>query len=352
MNRAPFLTAAVLGCVFAGVPMTVAQVMPINYLAQGVDLTQGHNDLLIAAALDEYLGPTREVITFDDVLAVRLDQVGQTDSRFLDQGVLFEVIAPPVIVAGDMNCVLGGCLDVSYGVPSRVRIRFVKTGTLDPTTVTTMGVWTTTPDKNENCLEFFDGLDNSLGIVCAQAESYYPLTDVEFIGGQYAGGIGYVDVFTPSSAVVGFEVDLLSIARNLFVVEVDSATLSFGRPGADGYSFRADYELGQGSDGMFPDLESVTVSFGTHTQRIPAGAFACIGHVCHFHGTGSGITAATITDGAMEFLAEGIDLSDTENPVRVAVAVGNDSGEGSIRLRGTLHRRQAEGPGVSSASDR
>lgn len=354
MKRLPVLTATVLVCVFAGVLMAVAQVrapnepsgdaspgtsslIPLNYLARGVDLALGHNDPLIAAVSDRYLGSAREVVTFDGVAPLSLELVGQTDTRFLDQGVLFEVVDPPVTVGGTMNCVVGGCLNVSQIVPSRVRIRFVEAGTLNPTTVTAMGVWTTTPDRNMNCLEFFDALDGYLGTVCAQAGSYVPITDVEFIGAKYAGGIGYVEAFTPWSTDVGFEIDLLSLAGNPFALEFDSASLTFGQRGSDSYSFYADYELGAGSDGIFPDLESVKVSFGTHTQTIPAGAFVCTGHDCRFQSAGRGITEATITDSGMEFVAEGIDLSDTKNPVNVTVAVGNDSGGASIRLSGTLH---------------
>lgn len=117
--------------------------------------------------------------------------------------------------------------------------------------------------------------------------------------------------------------------------EPQAATLTFAEA-KDGFTFSADYELDENSNGIFPRDEDVSVSFGTYTETIPAGSFVCTGFDCSYKSDGPGITSATVTDTLVSFRAEGIDLTDTKNPVDVEVVIGNDFGLAVVRLRGSL----------------
>ena len=117
--------------------------------------------------------------------------------------------------------------------------------------------------------------------------------------------------------------------------EPQAASLTFAEA-KDGFTFSADYELDENSDGIFLRDEDVSVSFGTYTETIPAGSFVCTGFDCSYKSDGPGITSATVTDTLVSFRAEGIDLTDTKNPVDVEVVIGNDFGLAVVRLRGSL----------------
>ena len=108
------------------------------------------------------------------------------------------------------------------------------------------------------------------------------------------------------------------------------------------FSFQANYESDESSDGIFPDLEAVTISFGTFEETLSAGAFVCTGQECSYSAHNRGITTAVITDTSLMFRAEHIDLSDTKNPVDVAVRIGNDSGQTVVRLRGMIKKKTAD----------
>ncbi len=82
-------------------------------------------------------------------------------------------------------------------------------GTLTPALVSAVGVFTTTPDRDNNCLEFFDSSTNLLGRSCAQSPIWYIASDeVEFFGARTPGGTAFVDIVGPAC----FEADLLSFS--------------------------------------------------------------------------------------------------------------------------------------------
>jgi hypothetical protein len=114
--------------------------------------------------------------------------------------------------------------------------------------------------------------------------------------------------------------------------------LKFFHPGMDIFHFSADFDLNENSDGIDPGGEDVTVSFGTYTETLSAGAFDCTGSDCVYESRGGpGISRATISDGFLEFRSRHVDLSDTTNPIDISVQIGNDSGDASARLGGPLH---------------
>jgi hypothetical protein len=132
-----------------------------------------------------------------------------------------------------------------------------------------------------------------------------------------------------------FRVEVLDSEPQLRL-ELQDAELTFAEAGADAFSFYADYALADGSPGLFPDLGDVQVSFGTYVETIPQAAFVCRGRYCEYIGAGPGITRAVIASTYMAFVAEDVDLSGTANPMVVAVALGEASGQVVIRPRGTL----------------
>ena len=66
------------------------------------------------------------------------------------------------------------------------------------------------------------------------------------------------------------------------LLEPKATTLTFADRSSDSFSFQANYELDESSDGIFPDLEAVTISFGTFEETLSAGAFVCTGHECSY----------------------------------------------------------------------
>jgi hypothetical protein len=121
-------------------------------------------------------------------------------------------------------------------------------------------------------------------------------------------------------------------------LKLETASLSFDFPGFDSFHFSGAFDLGENSDGIDPQAEDVTVSFGTYTEALPAGSFVCTGSDCVYDNEGSGITHAMISDGLLEFTARHVDLSGTSNPVEIHVQIGNDFGNAVARLSGELTR--------------
>lgn len=185
--------------------------IPLHDAANDVSLDLGVGDPQIQKILNNNIGASGTTITFDDISPLLLGP-GQFDYRFVDQGLVLEGISGNTQVggSGDSGPINGGGMDVSPGwVSSRVRVYFVKPGTTKPTTMTRMGGFTTTPDINSNCMEFFDVSGQSIGTTCAVTSPWYPVTNIEFLGGVVCGGISYVDIFSVDTP---FEVDLLSFS--------------------------------------------------------------------------------------------------------------------------------------------
>ena len=148
-------------------------------------------------------------------------------------------------------------------------------------------------------------------------------------------GIGLQSIWDESWGLDNVEVtlaDKLVFDR----LELETAFLKFVHPGWDGFHFSAEFDLGENSDGIDPEAEDVTISFGTYTETLPAGAFVCTGSDCLYDSGGSGITHATIGDGFLEIEARHVDLAETANPVEITVQIGNDSGNTVASLSGRL----------------
>lgn len=118
--------------------------------------------------------------------------------------------------------------------------------------------------------------------------------------------------------------------------EPRDVSLKFATPGSESFSFSGEYELDENTNGIDPENEDVSISFGTYTEMLPGGTFVCDSAACSFDGEGPGITRATITSSRVAFVAEGIDLSGTTNPMNIAVHIGDDVGQASVRLHGPL----------------
>lgn len=188
--------------------------------AEDVNLELGLADPKIQEILENNIGWPRVTITFDDI-SIEYIGPGQYDNRFIDQGILLEGISATTMVGGqgDSGPVNGGGMDVTpWGRNSRIRVHLVKPGTTIPTTVKSIGAFTTTPDKNRNFMEFFDECGNSMGKDCPILNSPWPKTTVEFLGATLSSGIAYVELY---SNAVPFEVDLLTFGGGGIEVTVD-----------------------------------------------------------------------------------------------------------------------------------
>lgn len=188
-----------------------ATLVGLHDTAYNVNLAQGLNEPKIQAILDRNIGTPREVITFDNIAKVYVNP-GQFDYRFVNQGIVLEGISGTIWVGGrgDSGPINGGHMDVAPRfVSSRIRVHFVKPGTQEPATVKRVGAFTTTPDRNKNCWEFYDSSGISLGAQCAQMSPWYPATNIDFTGGAYCRGFSHVDIYSIS---VPYEVDLLAFS--------------------------------------------------------------------------------------------------------------------------------------------
>jgi hypothetical protein len=141
----------------------------------------------------------------------------------------------------------------------------------------------------------------------------------------------------PAGLIVANLSGVALVERGFDRFELKTASLKFVSPGWDSFHFSAEFDLNENSDGIDPGGEDVTVSFGTYTETLSAGAFDCTGSDCVYNGRGGpGISKATISDGFLEFRALHVDLSDTANPVEISVQIGDDSGNTVDGLVGNL----------------
>jgi len=172
-----------------------------------------NDDTTIQGVLDRQLGLPRTVITFDDQSEATL-YLGQQDTRFVRQGVIFEVVQDDfrwgVVVSGNRNSgpISGVGLMLQHGGQT-VRVHFVSPTTYLPTTVNAAGLFTSTPDRTFNCVDYYSPGDALLGSNCMTNPAWSPTTEVEFLGGASETGIAYIDIRTWSFP---FEVDFLAFS--------------------------------------------------------------------------------------------------------------------------------------------
>ena len=251
----------------------------LHETADNVLLWKGLSEPQIQSILDGQIGFPRTTITFDHIWRAYVGP-GSFDDRLIGQGIRLEGISGWTLVGGTSNSgpINGGGLTVCPNWNfSRVRIHFVIPGTTTPTTVDRVGAFTTTPDKDYICMEFFDSSENSLGIGYVQSPNPYPRESIEFLGADSSGGegIAFVDVFSGGSTAYPYELDLLTFTIADFPPQADAGpdqtviegeTVQFNGSGSfDPFGTITSYEWDFG-DGT-PIESGVMVSHAYDTAR-------------------------------------------------------------------------------------
>ena len=110
-------------------------------------------------------------------------------------------------------------------------------------------------------------------------------------------------------------------------------------PNHDSFQLQSEFTLGQGSNGIDPRAEPVTLQIGTFSVTIPAGSFKGYDKFgpFHFEGVINGVRlrAEISPTGANRYAfdAQGhqTNLAGTVNPVTVNLTIGNDTGTTSVK---------------------
>ena len=113
--------------------------------------------------------------------------------------------------------------------------------------------------------------------------------------------------------------------------------IEFGKKtNTDAFQLFSDFTLGQGSNGINPLTEPVTLQVGSSTVTIPPGSFKAVGFSFYFTGTvlgvqlEVGITPTGAKQYAFAAAAQGANLTGTANPVTVNLTIGNNTGTVSV----------------------
>ena len=117
--------------------------------------------------------------------------------------------------------------------------------------------------------------------------------------------------------------------------------IQFGKkPNTGAFELLSEFTLGQGSNGINPPAEPVTLTVGTFTTTIPSGSFQGKGFgPFYFVGTINGVEleVGIVTTGAKRYAfaaaAQNANLTGTTKPVTVTVTIGDDSGTVSINAQ-------------------
>jgi hypothetical protein len=143
---------------------------------------------------------------------------------------------------------------------------------------------------------------------------------------------------------------ILSISGVSFAVFTATAEIVLGSlANDDAFQVQGTFTLGDGSNGIDPPTEAVTVQVGTSALTIPAGAFhRTAPGAFEFAGVLEGVTLQVmimpLTRATFEVAArgEGAALSGSVVPVAVGLTIGDDSG--SITLPSAEVRAQRPPP--------
>jgi hypothetical protein len=113
--------------------------------------------------------------------------------------------------------------------------------------------------------------------------------------------------------------------------------IEFGKePNTDAFQLFSNFTLGQGSNGINPPAEPVTLQVGTFTTTIPPGSFKAVGSSFYFAGMINGvqlevrIAPTEPKQYAFASAALNASLSGTVNPVPVTLTIGNNTGSVSV----------------------
>jgi hypothetical protein len=135
-------------------------------------------------------------------------------------------------------------------------------------------------------------------------------------------------------------------ATGTFVATFESVDVAFAEMAAKAelnrkrgtFEVKAVFALGEGSDGIDPMAEDVTLTIGAAEMRIPAGSFGATKKSdLKFGGVVDGVAIEArlrlLDDGFYEFKAEGagLDVGSVEAPVVVGLRVGNDFGSATVK---------------------
>ena len=122
------------------------------------------------------------------------------------------------------------------------------------------------------------------------------------------------------------------------------AEIKFRAPSSvnDSFEVKGEFTLDVSSDGIDPVTEGVLVTVGTSSVTIPAGSFVEDEGKFEFEGEINGadveMEIEEINPGTFEFKieAEGVDLTDTANPLDISLTIGDDTGAATVRMEGKL----------------
>ena len=114
--------------------------------------------------------------------------------------------------------------------------------------------------------------------------------------------------------------------------------MRFRSPDRDAFTVAGQFELDDDSDGIDLSTEEVEIELGTFSAILPPDSFVKRGNKYHLETPMQGIRDFKLDFEEMTFrvTARNIDLEGTPNAVKIMLRLGDDEGEGSIRMRGVL----------------
>ncbi len=168
-----------------------------------------------------------------------------------------------------------------------------------------------------------------------------------------AGGLYTIDINTGLATYIGPNgVDWISglawiqdVSTNFSIFNITEAKVKFkDNPNDDKFKIKGEFVLGDGNNGIDPIIEDVTVNVGTSSLVIPApysfveekaGVFK---HKGMINSTDVEIEIKTkdYVTYNLKIKVNSTDLTDTSNPVDVGLAIGDDTGTATVRLKGEL----------------
>jgi hypothetical protein len=146
-------------------------------------------------------------------------------------------------------------------------------------------------------------------------------------------GFGGAPETTRVAATVTIEGPMLVPFHRLTIDEFD---LRDRRPRHDRFDARGRFVVGAGSDGVDLQHDSVTITFSSFSQTIPASAFKRTGHsrVYHGHGPGPGVHRFELrSDGRFEVDVRRLTLINVGPRPLFELSVGNDFGSATVKPR-------------------
>ena len=188
-------------------------------------------------------------------------------------------------------------------------------------------VFKVTPSGMTVLYSFTGGADGALpyaGLIADSAGNLY--------GTTYSGGTAFVGTVFKLTGT-GFVTTVPFSAFNATPLGIE-----FGKnPNTGAFQLVSRFTLGQGSNGINPPTEPVTLQVGTFTTTIPPGSFnGSRSGPFYFAGAVNGIKlqVTIVPTGAQRYLfiaaGEKATLAGTANPVVVTLTIGNDTGTVSV----------------------